>query len=869
MRIRRTVLLMAAMLETGVSFWATVPIITDDVWAKRSPVVSMKLVGSDPGFAWNDASSQNEGGGFQLSSLSVGRPVLRKLTERRTATPSVMTSGPGGAEIGEVIIVGCLAEVGELSVTLEPYEGGPFPVTTNRDIAKSTRSSRRQPAPERVERSLPPGGMRAELLPTSDPHRFSIHARNLKAGQLYIARSSISSPNCPMSKGNNLPAKMWLAGGQERADLTILGGSTSLLACPNNQGCEDSHEGVRMDSISALGKELFRWASSAAEATEGTWEVADRPFPADSESNLLKPPGLLWAGEVEGRGGQFKIDFAMVSILSVPRNVTLPSALTKKPPKAIDTQPNQVEVTNALATENAPTTQAPRANSAPQPGGVIAQKPESKQKSSLIGQINPYKGPSKLAGAGANVRASVLEMVKGVQLQGFWPRTLQTWYVRIVPVAQGKPAGGPSNTVVIRFVTGPPDENIINDPLTHKPAPYDVVITKTRAPKFPAPGEAGCVKVTRNTTVWTFFGPKSYGKNDELCPLPSSNDESPASEFFSALWEGLSSLVDYLAQAYSDLKAALLNLVAGAVGCGSGSSGTVCDAVNDGLQGALDVGMAAVGLPPSLPNVQELVNEGEDYLVDQVAEQTGVPADAIRPVVDSAVKAIRNAQANPPPPSWVPAGVPVTPVPEGQYVPGTLVVELTPSKHWKEARPTFGQLSCQVLTFVTAENHVGQDYFWNDTLIGGIILQAQPFPAPHPPGHDVSIPVVLQLNNYGPGHYRFQGYVTPNIKSDDPRSFFEKYFGDSGLSGAPLAPQGTWPGSATTPTTQSCDAPDTYDCCVDNQVCPAPSDVQWLEEWAALYRNAQDGLAWAMVSCGPMNDVSLATAPFPIGNPPY
>ena len=41
----------------------------------------------------------------------------------------------------------------------------------------------------------------------------------------------------------------------------------------------------------------------------------------------------------------------------------------------------------------------------------------------------------------------------------------------------------------------------------------------------------------------------------------------------------------------------------------------------------LDAGLVALGIPPSLPNFDQLMNEGLDYLASSVVEQIGVPKE--------------------------------------------------------------------------------------------------------------------------------------------------------------------------------------------------------------------------------------------------
>jgi hypothetical protein len=118
---------------------------------------------------------------------------------------------------------------------------------------------------------------------------------------------------------------------------------------------------------------------------------------------------------------------------------------------------------------------------------------------------------------------------------------------------------------------------------------------------------------------------------------------SEIGDFISGIIEGIAVLVDSFAELYAEIKQDVVNLVADVLqnlqlfDCGPGSK------CQDLINAALDTALAAAGLPPSLPNFDELAQQGLDYLTEEAAEQTGLPvqeaADVVQRVIAEAVKA--------------------------------------------------------------------------------------------------------------------------------------------------------------------------------------------------------------------------------------
>jgi hypothetical protein len=126
---------------------------------------------------------------------------------------------------------------------------------------------------------------------------------------------------------NALPAHPSTTSGNAGVTPTIdIGGATSCELVPRDIW------GERADpyNISAdLKNYRFRWATDAANVSQGRWQVANYPFP-DRLTNWDNPPGLVAYGTVQGKpapnGTVFTIPFASFSNLSygaAPVNVDL------------------------------------------------------------------------------------------------------------------------------------------------------------------------------------------------------------------------------------------------------------------------------------------------------------------------------------------------------------------------------------------------------------------------------------------------------------------------------------------------------------------------------------------------------------------
>lgn len=124
------------------------------------------------------------------------------------------------------------------------------------------------------------------------------------------------------------------------------------------------------------------------------------------------------------------------------------------------------------------------------------------------------------------------------------------------------------------------------------------------------------------------YGPFTPGVKLDFTPQPENKSWwekawDAIKDFFKSLVDFVAKIVNWVSKAYADLKAGLINIVVSALP----------DSMQGPLRAALtamvDYGLAAMGIPPSLPNFDDLANMGADYLATVALQQAGLPADAV------------------------------------------------------------------------------------------------------------------------------------------------------------------------------------------------------------------------------------------------
>ncbi len=109
-------------------------------------------------------------------------------------------------------------------------------------------------------------------------------------------------------------------------------------------------------------------------------------------------------------------------------------------------------------------------------------------------------------------------------------------------------------------------------------------------------------------------------------------------------------LVDKVSKAYAEIKQAAI-AVALDVTLAIPIVKDACNAVGTencrkAIEAGVDAGLASVGMPPSLPNWNELQHAGADYLAAEIASQAGVPQAVVDEAVDLGQDAMDRLSAN-------------------------------------------------------------------------------------------------------------------------------------------------------------------------------------------------------------------------------
>jgi hypothetical protein len=353
----------------------------------------------------------------------------------------------------------------------------------------------------------------------------------------------------------------------------------------------------------------------------------------------------------------------------------------------------------------------------------------SSQGAGLLFEVVPMLGVPKATGApkpapsgGAKGGAALVPATQG----GFDPALAilsppKNFYFRAIPTQAGEPLGPVSNTNTWRWLgywDGPDLDNIKitdcskspDDPICKlpdpPPKPYIADILGYHGFIPPVNGHYGCFVVTETTLATKGFISINYQEGQVLCP-PKPDEPN----FLEAAAGFIVDAINWVSNAYNTLKSEIIDFVANFV------PSELCDKTCIGL--VLDATLAAMGIPPSIPNFDQLVDQGLDYLAETAVEQIGVPKEiqdlAAGPAKDFAIEefkkkakeefkkgmqaGIKEAQkALSSEVSWILDGVPIKPDPLGDYQPPGMSFRLT-----RDANIP-GNCTGNLLVWVTATN---------------------------------------------------------------------------------------------------------------------------------------------------------------------
>jgi hypothetical protein len=372
---------------------------------------------------------------------------------------------------------------------------------------------------------------------------------------------------------------------------------------------------------------------------------------------------------------------------------------------------------------------------------------------------------------------------------------VSTYYVRILPVKNKQLLPTPSNQVVVKYSA---EQGI---QITIEMAPnvkfYDGKILEFTEMNVPDMDYEYCVKVTKNPYYQKFdmtVNPKwsKAAPGSTLCPDAYDDDSSiledigsfieKAVNYVSKLYDKLSEYVTELVEKLNPM-CIQAKFITDAVGKGANEVDQVCH-----MAAVIAVAAAKTyaGMPPSLPNFDQLTGMGEDYLVELAADEmeaNGIPCpqeckDLIKDGVNYSLDQLKNSFSSPAcmgedeahshgiEPLCPPEGVEFVLAPQGQPAPPTALIRVTRTAESAAANIPQPE-SCYVNLNGIASNasYAGktlnlywltQTFKWQGTQLNEALVSAgSPIPSLAPNQH-VDIPLILDPTPYWlPGHYKW------------------------------------------------------------------------------------------------------------------
>ncbi len=103
------------------------------------------------------------------------------------------------------------------------------------------------------------------------------------------------------------------------------------------------------------------------------------------------------------------------------------------------------------------------------------------------------------------------------------------------------------------------------------------------------------------------------------------------------IWSSIRKMVDWISSQYNALKATMTELIAEMSGCDT----DFCKKV---IGTCINTTLVMSGIPPTLPNSEELVELSSDYLTEVIANETGVPPELVEMGADKIKEAVSEAK---------------------------------------------------------------------------------------------------------------------------------------------------------------------------------------------------------------------------------
>ena len=431
----------------------------------------------------------------------------------------------------------------------------------------------------------------------------------------------------------------------------------------------------------------FQWSTSQKGTEKAIYQVSLFPFNNTSD-NWKNPPGLVLSGNVgqvrtDGTRLIFNLDIARINQAAMGRQkIPLPKKTVR-------------------SGKSSPT--------------LIKKSFQVKEKSLRI-SVKPVSTDRQLG-----------RMVLGPK-----PAIpILTYYIRIVTLkANNTMIGLPSKPAIFHY--GKQTESVVKwygDPSKSTPPPREKInnpifkILEYRPFHDYRPDWPYRYVITKDVNLIGL----QYHKGQKVHWPPNSGSNSiwdKVSDTFGSLVDFVKKGVNAISEGYQSIKNQVLEFAVNLFpGCGE------YPPCQTGLAFAMDYGLAAIGLPPSVPNFDDLKTMGKDYLVQYAAEQSNLPVEDAVKVIEKYMEEIDNtASAG----GWYKLDT------SYQYSDAMLLIEVS--------NPTSTPTNPAVLTLTQRSGRLFHFSAYNG--------KSKLIPVPSLfPGQTIQIPVMMQPNSmqYTPG----------------------------------------------------------------------------------------------------------------------
>jgi hypothetical protein len=522
------------------------------------------------------------GDGFSRSKKT---RVIAYLLTASVAAGTVAFVGPTASAASSTEIAGTLQVVG-CSVPAAQIEIGALPLTV--------------PTPADVVLDLPI--RRAAVRETGSAGMYSFTLTGLTAGFPYLVAAKHTSRECRTRKGGGA-SQIVFAGSDVSLLMITLPATLDVYGkCPFPGGdvCTNEEENWRHTSyiiktdVGAMAR-TFRSFAFNPQAQRARWEVARHPM-----SNACAPAPLRVASGVVDYGAalpahggppgalrhvEFSIDFSADALKNQAMKATFGNGLTG----------------TAVTTSGAKTME----QAVPRSGGLVA----------------PIGAAEAAAGnAAKSQRKAIAKTVDPIYEE------TDMYFVRVVPIdGSGNCLGSASNRVAVQLKDPEPvtlpgpglvePEFAGHGPFTLGSSDYSITWYEATRPLNAA-------------EVWAwapvFDGAANLPQpGDFFYIIPGSSSCGFGcflAEFGEGLWNAVADVVDWAATAWQDIKDWVVDQAAKIID--EWVPFINCDPnCRLGLRAGLDAALTAMGIPPSIPNFKQLIEQGEDYLIDKMIEE--------------------------------------------------------------------------------------------------------------------------------------------------------------------------------------------------------------------------------------------------------